>query len=160
MLQPLKMFSRVFRRAVLYGPEEIRAVPPRSAHVLQTKKNGQLLVTGRFLFHLLLSFYEDLNLHALRRKIADLYSANLLAMAASLPGTDVMLWTMSSIPHTPALKALIFHFFRIFVEKRVQLMVDQQILFNGQGLRFDGNFDVARRVALYQDAVCTTQVSL
>jgi hypothetical protein len=119
----------------------------RPVRILKTAKDGTLMATPIFLLHLLQNFYEELNLNAVRRKLADVYSANLLTISLQLPSSDSLLWGMSSIPHVNGIKSLIFNFFRNFIEARVQIMMDSQMMFNGQGLRFDGNFDMARQVA-------------
>jgi hypothetical protein len=120
----------------------------RPARVLETPRDGTLVASPVFLLHLLQNFYEELNIRSVRRKLADLYSANLLTMSRDLPSADTLLWGMSAIPHTHGIKLLIFNFFKNFINARVQAMVDAQLLFNGQGVRFDGNFDMARQVAV------------
>ena len=116
-------------------------------HVLQSERSGCLFLSPQCLFYLLTSWYEELNVRAVRRRLADLYSANLLSLSKNLPTPDSLVWGLSAVPHAGAIKEILFQFFNDFVAKRVQAMVDLQMLFNGQGLRFDGNYALARQVA-------------
>ena len=59
-----------------------------------------------------------------RRRLVDLYSSNLLSMSANLPSPDHLLWPLTAVPHAGAMKELLFHYFRTFIRKRVQAMVD------------------------------------
>lgn len=126
--------------------ESFQLVCP-GVHVLQSDRSGCLFLSPQCLFYLLTSWYEELNVRAVRRRLADLYSANLLSLSKTLPTPDSLVWGLSAVPHAGAMKEILFQFFKEFVAKRVQAMVDLQMLFNGQGLRFDGNYALARQVA-------------
>jgi hypothetical protein len=135
-------------------PGDITAALPE-ARLLQTDRDGMLMATPVFLLHTIQLLYEECNVRAVRRRLADLYSANALADALreSNPAAQSgsLVFSLQAIPHAGPLKKLILHFFHNFVQARVQIATDLQLIFNGQGLRGDGNYNISTRVAEYTD---------
>ena len=50
------------------------------------------------------------------------------------------------MPSRRALKCILLRFFQPFLQKRVAALIDLQLLYNGQGLRVDGNYKIAKRI--------------
>ena len=63
-------------------------------------------MTRKFLLHLVLSFYEKLNLRALRRGLVEYYTANTLAFSADGKGIRALEY-MASIPCCGALRVVL-----------------------------------------------------
>ena len=143
-------------------PQDIAAAVPHGRWMTFGKDGGPYVVTPAFMINLLQLLYEHFNVRQVRRTLVHQYASNLLQgfLRQSLPAqpvldTSPLAWSMSAVPRIDGLQRLILAVFRQFVKDRVQAMVDLQLLFNGQGLRVDGNFDMARQVTVYENGVYT-----
>ena len=115
-------------------------------------RHGKVSASPLLLFWLLLMLYRDMNLHEVRRKLLDLYSASTLHAAQITPSlSDVsqLRWILMCVPDHHAIKDILLSCFADFVQKRVDLMQERQFVYNGQLIRGDGNYDLAKAVVRY-----------
>ena len=103
-------------------------------------------MTPRLLANVLLNFYETLNCRATRRRILDSMLSNLLAYGhAGDPGSPLA-WAIAAVPSNAVLRSVILTAFAHFLESAVKMMVRRVCVYNGQGLRNDGNYKLAKRI--------------
>ena len=103
--------------------------------------------TAPFFFQLCQSFYEAFNARQVRRDIAKLFSAAVLAeipWAKSMVSPLSLAWYLPALPPPCALRSFFLKGFSGFVKERVQVMKQRQFVYNGQGLRVDGNYALAK----------------
>eukprot|EP00435_Cladocopium_sp_Y103_P075461 s20_g58.t1 len=113
-------------------------------------KHGKLRASPLLLFWLLLMLYSNINVRAVRRKLLDLYSASVLRaaqMTPSLSEAAQLRWILTCIPDHHAIRDVLLSCFADFVQKRVELMQERQFVYNGQLIRGDGNYDLAKAVS-------------
>lgn len=94
------------------------------ARIFSTSRSSLICISLHCLLYLFHTFFEELNLRSVRRRLADLYASNLLSMSHRIPSPDHLLWPMTAVPHRGALKELLFGYFNKFVRKRVQALVE------------------------------------
>ena len=109
-------------------------------------RHGKVSASPLLLFWLLMMLYRDMNLHEVRRKLLDLYSASTLHAAQMTPQ---LRWILMCVPDHHAIKDILLSCFADFVQKRVDLMQERQFVYNGQLIRGDGNYDLAKAVVRY-----------
>jgi hypothetical protein len=124
-------------------------------HILyKHERHGQVRVTPSLMLWLLATFYADMNVRSLRRHLLNLYSATTLYVAranACLTDAAQLRWILSSVPNLHILSGLLLHVFRDYVQARVDLMRKYQFIYNGQLLRGDGNYKLAKKVRISVD---------
>jgi hypothetical protein len=122
--------------------------------VYKNDRHGKVRVTPSMMLWLLATFYADMNVRSLRRHLLNLYSATTLYVARANPClTDAaqLRWILSSVPNPRILKGVLLHVFRDYVQARVDVMRKHQFIYNGQLLRGDGNYKLAKRVRVSPD---------
>ena len=111
----------------------------------RTAKAAVVWFTPLFLFELCMAFHKGLNARGLRRHIAAVYSASVLA-AQVLHHREGMApysfsWVLGAFLGNKALRAVVLKGFSAFVDARVELMRRRQFAYNSQGIwkfrRFD-----------------------
>ena len=115
-------------------------------------RHGKVSASPLLLFWLLMMLYRDMNLHEVRRKLLDLYCASTLhaaQMTPSLTNVSQLRWILMCVPDHHAIKDILLSCFADFVQKRVDLMQERQFVYNGQLIRGDGNYDLAKAVVRY-----------
>ena len=96
-------------------------------------RHGKVSASPLLLFWLLMMLYRDMNLHEVRRKLLDLYSASTLhaaQMTPSLTNVSQLRWILMCVPDHHAIKDILLSCFADFVQKRVDLMQERQVLFH------------------------------
>ena len=83
---------------------------------LQTVKNGQVLLTKKYLVYMLRSFYEKLNVRCLRRALVEYYNTNCIALC----GGTRKLQYMSAIPCCGALATVLLRALDNFLVLKAQ----------------------------------------
>lgn len=113
-----------------------------------TSRVGAVCMTARFVLEACLAFYDTLNARAVRRQIATIYSSRLLddAMRSLREGHAPyqLAWQMSAVPKAEALQAVLLKGFATFVDDHVMRIRRYQLVYNGRGLRHDGNHPLAK----------------
>jgi hypothetical protein len=104
---------------------------------------GGKYLSPSFVRYILRAFYETLNLRETRRRLAEYYSTNALAFSGE---TGALASVLRAVPPPEELRWIVLRAFRLFLRARVELLRERQYIYNGQGLRHDGNFDLATRV--------------
>ncbi|CAJ1434066.1 unnamed protein product [Effrenium voratum] len=107
-----------------------RAAPHVVVHKNPPHLKRVRYMSQAYLLNLLLAIYDLFNLRGLLRP------QSLGAMALSLPSTE-------------EIKVIALKAFAAFVEKQVDMMTKQQMLFNCSIIRGDGHYDLAARVYQY-----------
>jgi len=105
---------------------------------MRARKHGTLYFTYTFLVHLLHVIYEEFNVRAARRRIADAFLANLLGLAAASATAPALMSPASlqdALPDETLLAAVIMRAFRNFVKGVVARMRRRQLLFNAKVVR-------------------------
>ncbi|CAJ1379993.1 unnamed protein product [Effrenium voratum] len=126
-------------------------------------RHGKVSASPLLLFWLLFMLYSNLNLHAVRRKLLDLYSASVLhaaQMTPSLSEAAQLRWILMCVPDHHAIKDILLKCFEGYVQKRVDLMQERQCVYNGQLIRGDGNYDLAKAVVSMVDGKRTHRYSV
>ena len=144
--------------------DDIRRAFP-TAVVYRPSKQAPIWCTAQFIMELCTLFYETLNARQVRRQIAAIYTANALAeqLRQQRDGTApyVMSWVLAAVPNCKQLRPLIYKAFAAFVQARVRIMRRRQMAYNAQGLRHDGNFDLAKILSeKVNDCKCTVVVAV
>ena len=111
-------------------------------------KRRPVWMTPLFFTELCLQFHECINARQLRRQLAGLYAANALAEQCRIH-TDgsaaySSAWSLRALPGNRELRAIVLRGFAGFVRARVRVMRRRQLLYNGQGLRHDCCFWLAK----------------
>ena len=108
---------------------------------LAVGKRRTLYMTPRFLVHIVLSFYDVLNLRETKRKLVELYSSNALSS-----GTDALAWSTAAVPRVKNLQKILRTALRHFLEDVVADFQARLIRYSASGVRGDGHHDIARRI--------------
>ena len=103
-------------------------------------KSKLVCMSKRFLVHLILSFYEVLNARATRRKLVEYYTGNALMSPSSLA------WSFSAVPRCRALRGVLMKALQNFLVSVVASMKARLYRYAGQGVRGDGNYQIATRI--------------
>ena len=129
-------------------PSDVVSSHEGAVHLPAGKRHGDVFFTAPFLFEVLQMFYETLNVRQVRRQLVGLYAANTLAESQRLCdrglGPYSTAWYLTACPGSEGLSALIAKGFSHFLPGRIAAMSKHQHVYNGQGLRFDGNFKLAK----------------
>ena len=144
--------------------EDIRRVFP-NAVVYRPPKQAPVWFIAQFVMELYTRFYESLNARQVRRRVAAIYSGNALAeqLRQRRDGTApyAMSWVLAAIPQSRQLRPIVCKAFAAFVQARVDIMRRRQMAYNAQGLRHDGNFDLAKILSeKVHDCKCTVVVAV
>ena len=119
----------------------------------RSAKHGTVFMTRAFLLHLLSLFYETFNSRDVRRRLADVYAANALGLCKRHEQQGFspysLAWQLQAIPDSQLLRRVVMDGLRHFVAGRVEVMRRRQFVYNAQGLRADGHYKLASRVAVY-----------
>ena len=127
------------------SPRDILDAVPEAVHFYQ-ERVGHIYVTTRWLLHFLTVLYSEFNFRAVRRRLLDIYFASALScLRTGSSGPDARIRNMlRSFPDGKALAILALHAFGGLIQKRVDGLVALQALMNGQGIRLDGHFKMAK----------------
>ena len=110
--------------------------------VCRVPKGGLVYMTPVFLLHVLDSFYEHLNVRAVRRSLASLYMSNCLSFPVVLDnGENGLGWAVAAIPKTKVLSFVMGRALDDFLTAKVQEMEQKLFVYCGQGVRIDGNLN-------------------
>ena len=129
-----------------------RAAPHVVVHKNPPHLKRVRYMSQAYLLNLLLAIYDLFNLRGVRRRLMSIMSAS--AMSQLLTGPQLLrpqsLGAMAlSLPSTEEIKVIALKAFAAFVEKQVDMMTKQQMLFNCSIIRGDGHYDLAARVYQY-----------
>ena len=126
--------------------------------VYVSKHYGVTDMSRMFLLNLLSMVYETLNSRDARRRIAGVYEANVLGLCRrhhrEMLAPYCLTWQLQAIPCSESLQRIVVNLLGNFAKARVEVMKNLQFVYNGQGLRGDGHFKLAGRVAVYQGKKC------
>ena len=114
---------------------------------------GTMYFTTAFLVHLLQVIYEEFNVRKARRRIADIYLANFLGLAAAsatVPALMSPAILQKALPRDDLLTNVTLRAFRNFVKGVVARMRRRQLLYNAKVIRGDGNYKLAKRHRLHR----------
>jgi hypothetical protein len=115
-------------------------------------RDAKVYMTRAFVLHLLQAFSEELNVRAARRRLAELYASNALAFCARQHRNGTapydLAWCLASIPRCRPLREMVMAAARDLVRSAVAAMRRRQFVYNAQGIRGDGNYKLAKRIAL------------
>lgn len=118
------------------------------------KQECVLYMTRAFVLTLVAEFHDTLNARAVRRRVASLYQHNLLGWAVQQDRLHLspysLAWQLRALPRCRMVRDLVMRSLSGFVATRVADMQRSQFLYNGQGIRHDGNYTLARRVLVRQ----------
>ena len=103
-----------------------------------------MLMTRRFLLHVVQVFHDKLNVRELRRDIASHYAANCIAAGASA----ATLWCLSAVPDARAMRAMVCVALEHFLPAAVARVRSHINCYSGTVLRCDGHWDIAHRIAV------------
>lgn len=117
-----------------------RAFPGILIH--QTPREAPIYMTAAFLAFVIQNFYEEMNTRAVRRRVVSLYAAN----ALSLQLGSGALAAVTAVPPPAALRSMLKVALGNFLDEAVARAQRLQCLYNGQVIRGDGNFKLAKRV--------------
>ena len=118
------------------------------ALVCKTPKQVAVWMTPLVLMELCQAFYGAQNARQVRRHLVALYAANALADQTRMHSVNLapysFAWQVQAVPSNAALRKVILRGFSSFVKARVGIMRRRQFVYNGQGLRHDGCFWLAK----------------
>lgn len=116
----------------------------------RTERHGVVYFTRKWLLHLLGEIYSLCNMRAVRRSFASACMANAVSLLMGPQGVGsperLPSLTLESLPKAVLLRSIALRAFTAFVRSRVRLLERRQQLYNGQVIRTDGNWDLARRI--------------
>ena len=101
-------------------------------------------MTPRFLVHLVLVFYETLNLRAVKRRLVEYYSGNCLAFAGR--ASFNFAWAFAAVPRCQVLRSVLLTALAKVLQAQVRDVTAQVFVYSGQGVRSDGNFKLPKRI--------------
>ena len=123
-----------------------RAFP--NAVACKVDRKPAVYITARFFFEMAQKLYECFNSREVRRHMCALYSANALAAALQDDWQRCspysVAWQLRAVPEDAVLRAVLLRGLRALVSARVQVMRKRQLVYNGKGIRLDGNFQLAK----------------
>jgi hypothetical protein len=146
---------RVFGRYRVFkvsAADVVAALPNVLVHrpTRPAKRERVLYMTRAFVLTLVAEFHDTLNARAVRRHLASLYQHSLLAWAVQQDRLQLspysLAWQLRALPRCRMVRDLLLRALSGFVGARVADMQRSQFLYNGQGIRHDGNYTLARRV--------------
>ena len=117
-------------------------------------RQSPVLATPLFLMHLLQLFYEECNVRACRRRLAELFACNYTALLvrdalqASEASRGDHSWVFRSLPPPASLSSMLVVGLWHFVKNRVHNVRRRQLIYNSKGIRGDGNYKMAKRIVL------------
>ena len=127
--------------------EDIRRVFP-GVIICRPARSRVVYMTPMFLLEVCQQFYGCINARQLRRQLAAVYSASALALQCrqhrSGHAPYSLAWQISALPRNRALRAVVLRGFSSFLIARARAVRRLQLLYNGQGLRHDGCFWLAK----------------
>ena len=114
------------------------------------EKRGTLYFTDKFLLTLVQMFVSRMNVREVRRTIVDMYSSNMLSLDFSVLHGDLGAFSLvnplRSVPDNALLGSMLKHALAHLAGPVVRVMRRRQFVYNGAGLRGDGNWQLAKRV--------------
>ncbi|CAK9046735.1 unnamed protein product [Durusdinium trenchii] len=116
----------------------LRAFP--HAVVVDCPRQKRQFMSRRYLFEIALQFYASLNCKEVRRQ--------LMAIAVTQALSADMVWRAYATPKSQALRWIVMKVFGKTMQGMVGSLQAKLFVYNGQGLRHDGNMGIANRVAL------------
>ncbi|CAE8598795.1 unnamed protein product [Polarella glacialis] len=119
--------------------------------VFRVKKEGAVYVTMPFLVLVLSILYETLSFKPAQRRMLDLYMALLLVSMSPTSSHMVMLLfsVLQYFPSAVALAHIARCAFSPLIKTRVRQLRKLQFVYNGQGLRLDGNVKRAKVIVRF-----------
>lgn len=145
-------------RKLVFAPQPsdvLAALPDIVVHKTGAHRKRVRYITRRYLLFLLLALYEQFNWRGLRRRLMSVMfaCATCQAFVSAKPLDPQTLGALTlSLPTAAEIKLIAMKAFSAFIQKQVDLMVDEQCLYNLSIVRGDGHYDIAARVFQY-DAV-------
>ena len=121
----------------------LRAFP--NVIVVKAPQQKRHFMTRRYLLEILLHFYSSLNCREIRRKLMDVCAAqtlhaDLLWQAHATPKAEVLRWTVRQA-------------FGKTLGNIVESLQSKLFVYNGQGIRHDGNMKLAKRVMVPKERI-------
>ena len=112
------------------------------------KKQAPVLLTRRFLLHLVQLFYDRLNSRATRRALVEQICGN----ALSLNVAGRMKEFCSAVPKSVSIRSILMAALEDYTKAASREMQRLINVYSGSVIRGDGNQDVAKRIAMYDEA--------
>lgn len=137
---------RVFRNFTVEVEDVCAAYPDLLVH--RVEKQAPVLMTRRFLLHLLQLFYDRLNSRATRRALVEQICGN----ALSLNVAGRMKEFCSAVPKSVSIRSIIMTALEDYTKAASREMQRLINVYSGSVIRGDGNHDVAKRITVYNDA--------
>jgi hypothetical protein len=144
--------SRVECGEASYFPvtdEDVKRTFPHAIVVTPPRKKTYYM-TVRYLMEMLLLFWACLNARAVRRSMVSIVSANVLAFQQWMHGAGLspytIAWQISAVPSSQAVRYIVLNAFNAFIGGVVEAFKEKQFVYNGTGIRHDGNYGIAIRV--------------
>lgn len=113
--------------------------------------DAKVYMTRAFVLHMVQAFNEELNMRAVRRRLAELYASNALAFCARQHRNGTapynLAWCLASVPRCRPLRELVLAAAQNLARSAVAAMRQRQFVYNAQGIRGDGNYKLAKRIA-------------
>ena len=109
-------------------------------------------MTVPYLIEILLSFWETFNARAVRRSLVSIVSANALASQLRMERSEFapynIAFQISATPKSSVLRHIVMKAFCFFIDGVVAAFQVKQFVYNGAGVRHDGNYDISTRVIM------------
>ena len=104
-----------------------------------------LYMSRAFLLHLILSFYERLNVRSTRRALAEVYVANCMGLQFDAIATRL---TLSVIPRARVLSSVLLCALERILPESVRQMQREHALYSGTIVRGDCQWEIAQRIVV------------
>jgi len=103
-------------------------------------------VTPAIVEQVVRDLYETFNLKETRRRLFNFYVSLVSMPHAGLAGPQSLCEVCDAVPKRQELQAMLRRALVNFLEARVAVLRRRQFLYNGQGIRHDGNYGLAKRI--------------
>ena len=137
---------RIFDNFTVETHDVVAAYPDVLVHYV--KKQAPVLLTRRFLLHLVQLFYDRLNSRATRRALVEQICGN----ALSLNVAGRMKEFCSAVPKSVSIRSILMAALEDYTKAASREMQRLINVYSGSVIRGDGNQDVAKRIAMYDEA--------
>ena len=137
---------RIFDNFTVETHDVVAAYPDLRVHYV--KKQAPVLLTRRFLLHVVQLFYDRLNSRATRRALVEQICGN----ALSLNVAGRMKEFCSAVPKSVSIRPILMAALEDYTKAGSREMQRLVNVHSGSVIRGDGNHDVAKRITMYDEA--------
>lgn len=137
---------RIFQNFPVQLQDVLAAYPDVLVH--EVEKQAPVLMTRRFLLHLVQLFYDRLNARATRRALVEQVCGN----ALSLNVAGRIQEFCSAVPKSVSIRSIIMAALEDYTKVACREMQRLINVYSGSVIRGDGNHDVAKRITVYDDS--------